>query len=480
VYPLAVIIALASGGWPYAKQIMLLFAWFAPATILHPSARGRLLEVLDTLGKWSLIDIYVLVMLMVAFRFYISSSYVGGFSLLPPDVLVVDVAVTPGWGIFGFVLGAMGSLLLNHVMIWHHRKVVRMDEDLQDAILGTLVKDLRTPRIPLSRHRFNILDAEGRPYRYSVTVRVMFVFFLALIFLLLIIGAVLPILRFTFRGVAGLAIAFIDEDLAVVVHSVVSIGTSLISGARNTTASILGIIFIQILYILFALIVPLLNCVLLIAIWLVPLTLREQLLLYFVAEVLSAWEAVLVLVFSAIACTLQISQLAQFIVNAATGSLCGALEDQLEKIFPDPADAKCFDVIATLVPSSAVIIIAAVALTLASSVTFRLVHTAIEDRELAMRRKPPHSPGEMTGLTGFIIRRSLEAFGASQVQNGGSVANLYAQEKGAFDYRDSQMTPANPILAREMPQSFSGMQAPNPMFHGAMGSARVGHQSIDV
>jgi len=481
-YPLAIIIALASGGWPYAKQLLLIFAWFAPATVLHPNARGRMLEILDSLGKWSLIDIFVLVMLMVGFRFYLSSSLIQSFSLLPPDVLVVDVVVTPGWGIFGFVLGAIGSLLVNHLMVWHHRKVVRMDEDLQDAILGTLVKDLRTPRIPLSRHRFNILDAEGRPYRYSITVRVMVVFWLAITWLLLIIGAVLPVINFAFKGLAGFAIAFIDPTLASATYSVVSVGTSLMGGARNNSASILGILFIQILYILFALVIPLLLCVLLICIWIVPLTLREQVLLYFVAEVLSAWEAVMVLIVSFIAAVLQISELAQFIVEAATGSLCSALTNQIEKFFPDPADAKCFNVVATLVPSGAIIIAAAILVLITSAVTFRLIHTAITDRELAMRRKPPHSPGEMTGLTGFLVRRSLEAFGASQIQNAGSVANLYAQGQGAFDPRDSQMTPANPILAREMPQSLSGMQAPNPMYHGSVGatSGRVTHMSIDV
>ena len=42
---------------------------------------------------------------------------------------------------------------------------------------------------------------------------------------------------------------------------------------------------------------------------------------------------------------------------------------------------------------------------------WRLVDAALEDRELAMRRKLPISPGEMRGLRGFIVRRALEAFG---------------------------------------------------------------------
>jgi len=288
--PLAFIIAIASGGWPYIKQILLLFAWFAPATILTPKVRGTLLEVLDILGKWSLIDIYVLVMLMVAFRFYLSSSMVENLSIIPADALTVTVVVTPGWGIFGFLFGAMGSLVVNHIMTWWHRKCQRSDEDLQDAILGQLVKDLRTPRIPLMRHRFNILDAEGRPYRYSAIFRIAYLAMFAVLWLCIIIGSVIPVMKFIFKGVAGIAFGFLDPSLTESLHSTASIGNSIIQGARNTIDSQLGIVFLQIVYFSFALITPLLLCMAMAVIWAVPLTLQEQLLLSFAIDEISEWE----------------------------------------------------------------------------------------------------------------------------------------------------------------------------------------------
>jgi len=483
VYALAIIIALASGAWPYTKQLLLLFSWFAPTTVLHPAARGRLLEILDALGKWSLIDFYVLIMLMVGFKFYITSTMVSSLSLLPPDVLVLDVTVVPGWGIFGFVLAVMGSLFLNHTMTYWHRKIIRADEDLQDAILGTLVKDLRTPRIPLSRHRFNILDAEGRPYRYSVTVRISLIAAFVFSFFMIIIGAVVPSIVFQFEGLGGLALELIDSGLAQQTYSVASIGVSLINGSDGSAGSTIGIIFLQILFMLFSLILPLLLCILMVVIWVVPLTLREQLLLYFAAEILSAWETLLVLVLSLIGAVLQISQLAQFIVNYASGNLCTLIQQELQSYFPNPSDAMCFNVIASLVPTSAIIICAAVAMLVSCAVGFRLMHAAIEDRELAMRRKPPHSPGDMNGLAGFLIRRCLEAFGASQIPAGGSVANLFAQGQGAFDSRKSNMTVSNPIMARELQPSLS-LQTPNPMYRNGASSNNTSrsaaHASIDV
>jgi len=359
------------------------------------------------------------------------------------------------------------------MMIWFNRKILRADEDFEDAILGTLVKDLRTPRIPLSRHRFNILDAEGRPYRYSVPVRVLVVAFLALAFLMLVVGSVLPAITFYFQGLAGLAITIINQNLASTTESVASIGTSLILGAQDNTQSVLAIIFLQIIYMLFALVIPLALIVLLIVIWVVPMTLREQILLYFVASVLSAWETTLILVVSLIAAVLQISELAQFVVNSATGNLCSALTNAIQKYFPNPEQAKCFDVVATLLPTSALYIAGTALLLLFGGVAFRLIHAAIEDRELAMRRKPPHSPGEMTGLSGFLVRRSLEAFGPSQVQTAGSVANLYALGQGAFDTTNSQQmvgasSISNPVMRNEMGQSLgSHMQTGNPLYKGS-------------
>jgi uncharacterized paraquat-inducible protein A len=47
----------------------MLAAWTLPSRYLSPVRRERLLIWLDMLGKWSLLDSYVLVMMMVAFNF---------------------------------------------------------------------------------------------------------------------------------------------------------------------------------------------------------------------------------------------------------------------------------------------------------------------------------------------------------------------------------------------------------------------------
>lgn len=65
---LAVIILIFSGIWPYTKQLMTLAVWFLPTERMSVSKRESILLWLDRLGKWSMIDIFVLVVSIAAFR----------------------------------------------------------------------------------------------------------------------------------------------------------------------------------------------------------------------------------------------------------------------------------------------------------------------------------------------------------------------------------------------------------------------------
>jgi len=65
---LAIIILIFSGIWPYTKQLMTLALWFLPPSRLPVSKRESIFLWLDRLGKWSMIDIFVLVVSIAAFR----------------------------------------------------------------------------------------------------------------------------------------------------------------------------------------------------------------------------------------------------------------------------------------------------------------------------------------------------------------------------------------------------------------------------
>ncbi|OEU21392.1 hypothetical protein FRACYDRAFT_138831, partial [Fragilariopsis cylindrus CCMP1102] len=110
-YPLAIFIAITSIGWPYVKLAIATYAWMMPYR--NSRRRELLIEIIDVLGKWSFVDIMVLVEIMVAFR----STVDLGFGLKLEIVLVAQ------WGFYGFVVATMMSLLSTHVILHYHRKV---------------------------------------------------------------------------------------------------------------------------------------------------------------------------------------------------------------------------------------------------------------------------------------------------------------------------------------------------------------------
>lgn len=61
VYPLSILIAFFSGAWPYIKLATMFTSWILPTSLLPLPQRDSWLIWLDILGKWSLIDTYVMV-----------------------------------------------------------------------------------------------------------------------------------------------------------------------------------------------------------------------------------------------------------------------------------------------------------------------------------------------------------------------------------------------------------------------------------
>lgn len=55
--------------WPYVKQVITLFCWVAPTKMISVTTRGKTYDLLDILAKWSMVDIFVMFISMVAFRY---------------------------------------------------------------------------------------------------------------------------------------------------------------------------------------------------------------------------------------------------------------------------------------------------------------------------------------------------------------------------------------------------------------------------
>eukprot|EP01084_Bolivina_argentea_P205248 350666_1 len=133
LYPLSMLICGFSGVWPYVKLAMILVCWVTPLKALNARIRENILMFLDALGKYSLIDAYVLVLMMVAFRFTIKppTSWV---PLDVPNPGLIDVFCQPMWGIYSFIIATIISLVITHVALFYHRLQQRRDE--HSGIMG--------------------------------------------------------------------------------------------------------------------------------------------------------------------------------------------------------------------------------------------------------------------------------------------------------------------------------------------------------
>lgn len=72
LYPLVILLMTFSCAWPYIKIILMGLCWVLDGKYINYERREKILVILDTLGKWSFFDTYVVTILVVGFRFTLS------------------------------------------------------------------------------------------------------------------------------------------------------------------------------------------------------------------------------------------------------------------------------------------------------------------------------------------------------------------------------------------------------------------------
>jgi uncharacterized paraquat-inducible protein A len=350
VYLLMLLILFCSGVWPYIKVFVLFLCWITSTRRLPPVRREKILYLLDSLGKFSLIDAYVLVLMMVAFRYQLEVENLGQ----------LNVYVTPKFGFYSFLFATIVSLVSGHAMLFFHRKAM-------------------IPRIPvysgrresLGKHIFD--DKHGRGLvRLTRRFRRTVVLLILLALMLICVGVSLKSFHFTFSGVAGTALG----DSSVRRFSLVSIGESIPQSVQDS--STFGIYWIQTCYFLFALVNPLVCLVSLFLLFVYPMTMKRQQKMFVLAEITNAWSAIEVFCIAVNASLLEISPFAK----AMVGEHCSLLNHILSGWSGDNRDNlhQCFAVKSSIDGSSAVLIIGVILNSLLTSTLHRFAHHAMWER----------------------------------------------------------------------------------------------------
>lgn len=314
---LAILIFIFSGIWPYTKQLITLALWFLPPASVSVTRRGSILLWLDWLTKWSMVDVFVLLISIAAFRVSITSPNV---SFLPEGIYAIDMMVVPLWGLYANMIAQLISQVSSHLVIYYHRRIVRsaqkssslrrlensetqgfietgakgvsrvsVDRSLDDDTTEETIR-----RQALRKHQFS------RPHRGETEhlvvrrgVNGLFGGSLVALVVLVIVGCSIPSFSLDIFGLVGVAVEFgQDFDEATKSHSVFSVLKLLMQEAKflGTGAHYAGLLSLSLILLFTVLLVPIAQSLALTRQWFFPATKKQRNRMAVMIEILQAWQ----------------------------------------------------------------------------------------------------------------------------------------------------------------------------------------------
>jgi hypothetical protein len=379
VYPLGVLLLVLSGIWPYGKLVAMAACWLVPPKNLSTTNRAWMLEWLNVLGKWSLVNVYVLAMMMVAFRYHVETTVVlnSGQSVR----IAFDLFVLAKYGFFAFLIATFQSVVFSHVMLHCHRHAVARDVseaslahksakigaaaayyDREEKTSGGYVGRQSLVDQPFDWRR----DGEGaiQDARITTTGKVCAVLVLVAAIAMVAVGVSIPSFEFEFRGFAGELLG----DRNKVVYSLASLGSEVRGSVANPG---FWEVLIQLLLFAFVIGTPVLYILVLLVLWHFPLHARRKRWFFNVAEILQAWSTLDVFSVTLLATVYQIRQLATYLVD----DQCEALDELLGD--------RCFDFVASLDEGCALLFPAVFIAAVMAYCIMRIANYSINKRVLA-------------------------------------------------------------------------------------------------
>jgi hypothetical protein len=336
----------------------MLISFALPTSILNKSRRGRLLRLLDATGKLSILDSYVMILMLVAFHFHIE------FPVVPPSEAsegsIIDVFVYAAYGFFTLILGTVISLVLSHIITHLHRSL----DEHPDQNKGEKAES----------YTALISFAEDK-YLGKTFFRIFISILLFLTLGLVIYGSIITSFSFYFHGLAGYALDLFDISPQRS-YSIFELGFSVPESYEDPNDGVIR--FTQIIYFITVLIMPISMLITVIFVWFTPLPRKTQKFLYTIIEILNAWSCLDVFVLAIIAALVEIGQFTEFIV----GDKCDAINPFIAKYFDETLEGHdtCFEVKTYLEGGCWLLFVAAIIFFISSSYVMKVCRNALNER----------------------------------------------------------------------------------------------------
>lgn len=327
VYALSLLITIFSGAWPYIKLILMIICWILPTKILSFGVREKILRFLDAMGKWSLIDGFILVFMMIIFNIVVN---------IPPQndvAITVKTFVRPQMGFHAFILATICSFIMSHLILLFHRKT---------SSIVSETSDIDNEAVPLVSKHWVIGNQRVKFTRIGIIV-LLGLWLTSII--LFIVGTVLPSFVFQIRGAAAVAFGYLGIPIYRP-YSLFSLAAQF--PFASVSPNSFAIRWIQVIFILFSFVVPLLYTVTLLFLWLCPLYTKIQKHLFVIAEVLRAWSSIEVFVLSILTSLVALEKFVGFIVGDKCLWINHILQTYFGWIFKQTNAFTCFGIKTTL------------------------------------------------------------------------------------------------------------------------------------
>ena len=379
---LSALVAVFSGIWPYMKLILMLISFFLPTSILSHKRREKILIILDATGKFSILDSYVMMMMLVAFHFHVEIPVT--MQSEAEQGSIVDVFVYAAYGFVTLIVGTLISLFLSHIITHLHRYL----DEHPDQNKGEKAENYRSI---MSFAKVKCI--KDFPFRVFISSMI----FLTLI--LVIAGSVTKCFSFYFYGLAGYALNLLDYSNHRE-YSIIELGMDVRKSYENPNAS--EVIFSQVIFFLTTLAIPLSFLLNLMILWFIPMTRKAQKFLYSIAEILNAWSCIDVFVIAIIASIAQITQFAKFMV----GDKCDSIDPLIQKYFSKTLDGHdtCFEVQTYLEKGCWIFFCAAISFFISSFVILKVCRNALNERlpdhvKEYLRNKKNNDEGRISNIS---------------------------------------------------------------------------------
>ena len=404
----AALVFICSVVWPYSKQLITLVLWITPPSYISVLTRGKIYRILDFLAKWSMIDIFIIVIALVSFRVKLKST-----PNFPDGYFGVDMMMVPLWGLYSNALAQIVSQLSSHVIIYYQDKITEKalltirnkgkamttmyingsDEkqtsqtEVRNEVshINGLVENNLDEKKALCDNYF-CLRGDKKGYKVQVRKeanRFVGVIGFATIFCI-VYGCFAKYLRIDMTGlIAGVISSGDDGEGAVIKHSVITVAGTVLEVGRfiGTIDKRIETMFLAVLVVATCLFTPLLQCIFVLRLWFVPLTFKERKKLINIVEILMAWQYLEVYFLG----TLVMLWQAKPIITGLVRIFCGQLESGFAALSQfgllDERDARCFLVNASLEVTVIVHIAAAILLDWITKFVMKAVDQLNKDKE---------------------------------------------------------------------------------------------------